>query len=53
MGKKDGLLRISEITEHRLKHASDVLKEGQEVKVLLLDIDRQGRIRFRMKGIEQ
>jgi polyribonucleotide nucleotidyltransferase len=53
MGKKDGLLHISEISEQRLRHASDVLEEGQAVKVLLLEIDKQGRIRFRMKGIEQ
>lgn len=46
---KDGFLHISQITEARVENVSDVLKEGQIVKVKVLEIDRQGRVRLTMK----
>src|SRR5699024_9958679 len=38
-GKRDGLVHVSQITNHRLGHPSEALKEGQEVKVKLLGFD--------------
>ena len=46
---KDGLVHISQISEERVNNVSDVLKEGQEVKVKVLEVDRQGRVRLSMK----
>jgi polyribonucleotide nucleotidyltransferase len=50
---KDGLVHISEICEERVEKVSDRLSEGDQVKVKVLEIDRQGRIRLSMKGIDQ
>jgi len=46
---KDGLVHISQISEERVNAVSDVLKEGQEVTVKVLEVDRQGRVRLSMK----
>ncbi|MCJ8322017.1 MAG: polyribonucleotide nucleotidyltransferase [Colwellia sp.] len=46
---KDGLVHISQISEERVNNVSDVLKEGQEVKVKVLEVDRQGRVRLSIK----
>ncbi|MBB1274836.1 polyribonucleotide nucleotidyltransferase [Psychromonas sp. SR45-3] len=46
---KDGLVHISQICEERVQKVSDYLKEGQEVKVKVLEVDRQGRVRLSMK----
>jgi polyribonucleotide nucleotidyltransferase len=43
---KDGLVHISQIAEERVNNVSDHLKEGQEVDVKVLEVDRQGRIRL-------
>jgi polyribonucleotide nucleotidyltransferase len=48
---KDGLVHISQISEERVQHVSDKLKEGDYVKVKVLEVDRQGRIRLSMKGL--
>ena len=48
---KDGLVHISQIAEERVEKVSDYLKEGQEVKVKLIEIDRQGRVRLSMKEV--
>jgi len=48
---KDGLVHISQIAEERVNKVSDYLKEGQEVKVKLIEIDRQGRVRLSMKEV--
>jgi polyribonucleotide nucleotidyltransferase len=45
----DGLLHISQISEHRLEKVTDELKEGDEVLVKVLEIDRQGKIRLSRK----
>ncbi|BCX81823.1 polyribonucleotide nucleotidyltransferase [Methylomarinovum caldicuralii] len=50
---RDGLLHISQITEGRLENVRDVLKEGDVVRVKVLEIDRQGRVRLSMKGVPQ
>lgn len=49
---QDGLVHISQISHERINHTSDVLKEGQVVKVKVIEIDRQGRVRLSMKEIE-
>ncbi len=49
---RDGLVHISQISKERVEQVSDVLSEGQIVKVKVLEIDRQGRIRLTMKDIE-
>jgi polyribonucleotide nucleotidyltransferase len=46
---KDGLVHISQISEERVNNVSDVLSEGQEVKVKVLEVDRQGRVRLSIK----
>ncbi|QQD17702.1 polyribonucleotide nucleotidyltransferase [Spongiibacter nanhainus] len=46
---KDGLVHISQISEERVENVNDYLKEGQEVKVKVLDVDQRGRIKLSMK----
>jgi polyribonucleotide nucleotidyltransferase len=50
---KDGLVHISQICEERVESVSDKLSEGDVVKVKVLEIDRQGRIRLSMKEAEE
>ena len=46
---KDGLVHISQIAEERVANVSDYLEVGQEVKVKVMEVDRQGRVRLSMK----
>ncbi|MGB1292741.1 MAG: S1 RNA-binding domain-containing protein, partial [Pseudoalteromonas sp.] len=46
---KDGLVHISQISTERVNNVSDHLSEGQEVKVKVLEVDRQGRVRLSIK----
>ncbi|HEY4732635.1 MAG TPA: polyribonucleotide nucleotidyltransferase [Gammaproteobacteria bacterium] len=48
---KDGLVHISQISEERVENVSDKLSEGDIVKVKVLEIDKQGRIRLSMKAV--
>ncbi len=48
---KDGLVHISQISEERVQNVSDKLSEGDFVKVKVLEIDRQGRVRLSMKAV--
>ncbi len=50
---KDGLVHISQISQERVENVSDQLSEGQIIKVKVLEIDKQGRIRLSMKAIEE
>jgi len=50
---KDGLVHISQISEERVENVSDKLSEGDVIKVKVLEIDRQGRIRLSMKEVEE
>ena len=45
----DGLVHISQLTEGRVKNVRDVLKEGDEVMVKVLEIDKQGKIKLSRK----
>jgi polyribonucleotide nucleotidyltransferase len=49
---KDGLVHISQLAGHRVAKVTDIVKEGQTVKVKVLDIDRQGRVKLTMKDVE-
>ena len=50
---KDGLVHISQISEERVEKVSDKLSDGDSVKVKVLEIDRQGRIRLSMKAVDE
>ena len=52
-GKRDGLVHVSQIASERVNHPKDFLKEGQEVKVKMLEIDNRGKVRLSMKNIDQ
>lgn len=49
---KDGLVHISQISNERVEKVSDKLAEGDEVKVKVLEVDRQGRVRLSMKEVD-
>ncbi|HEX4050744.1 MAG TPA: polyribonucleotide nucleotidyltransferase [Steroidobacteraceae bacterium] len=49
---RDGLVHISQISDERVERVSDKLKEGDEVRVKVLEVDRQGRIRLSMRNID-
>ena len=49
---KDGLVHISQICEERVQNVSDKLSEGDYVRVKVLEIDRQGRVRLSMKAVD-
>ncbi len=48
---KDGLVHISQISHERVQNVSDQLREGDSVKVKVLEVDKQGRIRLSMKAV--
>lgn len=50
---KDGLVHVSQISNDRVEKVSDVLKEGDVVKVKVLEVDKQGRIRLSMKAVDE
>lgn len=52
-GPKDGLVHISQLTEGRVKTVTDVINEGDEIYVKLLDIDDRGKVRLSMKAVNQ
>ena len=53
MGGKDGLVHVSEMKNERVEKVSDVLSEGQEVKVKVLEIDQRGKVRLSMRVVDQ
>jgi len=53
MGGKDGLVHVSEIKNERVAKVSDVLSEGQEVKVKVLEVDQRGKVRLSMRVVDQ
>jgi len=52
-GAKDGLVHISQLTKDRVGKTSDVVKEGDKVKVKLLGFDERGKTRLSMKIVDQ
>ena len=53
MGGKDGLVHVSEIRNDRVEKVADVLREGQPVKVKVLEIDPRGKVRLSMRVVDQ
>ncbi|MBV9527582.1 polyribonucleotide nucleotidyltransferase [Sphingomonas sp.] len=53
MPGKDGLVHVSEIKNERVENVRDVLTEGQEVKVKLLEVDQRGKVRLSMRLVDQ
>ncbi len=49
---KDGLVHISQISDERVERVSDKLKEGDIIRVKVLEVDRQGRIRLSMRSVD-
>jgi polyribonucleotide nucleotidyltransferase len=49
---KDGLVHISQISDERVENVADKLKEGDIVRVKVLEVDRQGRVRLSMRDLE-
>ena len=49
---KDGLVHISQISDERVERVSDKLKEGDIVRVKVLEVDRQGRVRLSMRNVD-
>jgi len=52
-GAKDGLVHISQLAPHRVQKTTDVVKEGDKVKVKLLGFDERGKVRLSMKVVDQ
>lgn len=50
---RDGLVHISQISQKRVENVSDVLKEGDVVRVKVLEVDKQGRIRLSIKALDE
>jgi polyribonucleotide nucleotidyltransferase len=49
---KDGLVHISQISDERVERVSDKLKEGDMIRVKVLEVDRQGRVRLSMRSVD-
>jgi len=49
---RDGLVHISQISNERVERVSDKLKEGDQIRVKVLEVDRQGRVRLSMRDVE-
>ncbi|HEX9140566.1 MAG TPA: polyribonucleotide nucleotidyltransferase [Steroidobacteraceae bacterium] len=49
---RDGLVHISQISEERVERVSDKLKEGDVIRVKVLEVDRQGRVRLSMRNVD-
>ncbi len=52
MGSKDGLVHISQLKTERVEKVSDVINEGDVVKVKVLDVDARGKVKLSMKEVE-
>ncbi len=53
MGSRDGLVHISELADHRVAKTTDIVSEGQEVKVMVTGFDERGKIKLSMKRVDQ
>ena len=52
-GKRDGLVHISQLADHRVENTTDIVKEGDNVKVKLVGFDDRGKVRLSMKVVDQ
>ena len=53
IGTPDGLVHISELASHRVPAVTDVVREGDKVKVKVLAVDDRGKVRLSMKSVDQ
>ena len=53
IGSRDGLVHISELAPHRVNAVTDILKEGDVIKVKVLAIDDRGKVRLSLKAVDQ
>jgi len=53
MPGREGLVHVSQIAEERVEDVNEYLKEGQEIRVKLTDIDKQGRVKLSIKAVEE
>ena len=53
LGQQDGLCHISELAEERVGKVTDVVKEGDQVKVVVLAVDDRGKVKLSMRGVDQ
>ena len=53
MGKKDGLVHISALSQERVEKVSDIISEGDIVKVKVIGFDKRGKVRLSMKEVDQ
>lgn len=53
MGAKDGLVHISELAQERVGKTTDIVNEGDEVKVKLIGIDDRGKVKLSLKSVDQ
>jgi polyribonucleotide nucleotidyltransferase len=53
MGAKDGLVHISELADHRVGKTTDIVKEGEMVKVMVIGFDERGKVKLSMKRVDQ
>jgi polyribonucleotide nucleotidyltransferase len=53
LGARDGLVHISELAPRRVAKVTDVIKEGDQVKVKVLGVDDRGKVRLSMKVVDQ
>ncbi|VAW47025.1 Polyribonucleotide nucleotidyltransferase [hydrothermal vent metagenome] len=53
MPGREGLVHVSQIAEERVENVSDYLKEGQEIRVKLTEVDKQGRVKLSIKAVDE
>lgn len=53
MGSRDGLVHISELADQRVASTTDIVNEGDEVKVLCIGMDDRGKVKLSMKRVDQ
>jgi polyribonucleotide nucleotidyltransferase len=53
LGAKDGLVHISELAQNRVNKVTDVVKEGDKVKVKLIGLDDRGKVKLSMRLVDQ
>jgi polyribonucleotide nucleotidyltransferase len=53
LGAKDGLVHISELSQERVNKTSDIVKEGDQVKVKVLGFDDRGKVKLSMRVVDQ
>ena len=53
MGAKDGLVHISELADERVANTTDIINEGDEIKVICIGMDDRGKVKLSLKRVDQ